>query len=200
MVGVSFSWFRDVFKPGMMANIPASFTRSIELAAVVSALTVVFSVAAALGFRRRFPGSGVLFYFAVASLVMPSLLVGFGIGSRLPGAGVADRPVHLGTRRAADLDAAVRPVCHVRGGEPLQPRLRGSGERPRRHVLAAAAPCHAADPAARHHRRGDGCVHAVLRRVCADHARHRPQQHAAAGNLRTDLECQLAGAVRHRHA
>ncbi len=80
MVGVSFSWFRDVFKPGMMANIPASFTRSVELAAVVSALTVVFSVAAALGFRRRFPGSAVLFYFAVASLVMPSLLVGFGIG------------------------------------------------------------------------------------------------------------------------
>ena len=33
-----------------------------------------------LGFRRRFPGSGVLFYLAVASLVMPSLLVGFGIG------------------------------------------------------------------------------------------------------------------------
>src|SRR4029453_596738 len=28
----------------------------------------------------RFPGSGVLFYLAVASLVMPSLLVGFGIG------------------------------------------------------------------------------------------------------------------------
>ena len=47
---------------------------------MVSSLTVVFSVAAALGFRRRFPGSGVLFYFAVASLVMPSLLVGFGIG------------------------------------------------------------------------------------------------------------------------
>ena len=40
----------------------------------------MFSVAAALGFRRRFPGSGVVFYFAVASLVMPSLLVGFGIG------------------------------------------------------------------------------------------------------------------------
>jgi putative spermidine/putrescine transport system permease protein len=51
-----------------------------ELAAIVSSLTVVFSVSAALGFRRRFPGSGVLFYFAVASLVMPSLLVGFGIG------------------------------------------------------------------------------------------------------------------------
>lgn len=80
MVGVSLHWFRDVFRPGMMANIPVAFTRSIELAAIVSTLTVVFSVAAALGFRRHFPGSGVLFYFAVASLVMPSLLVGFGIG------------------------------------------------------------------------------------------------------------------------
>jgi putative spermidine/putrescine transport system permease protein len=63
-----------------MANIPVSFGRSVALASVVSALTVLFSVAAGLGFRRRFPGSGVLFYLAVASLVMPSLLVGFGIG------------------------------------------------------------------------------------------------------------------------
>jgi putative spermidine/putrescine transport system permease protein len=80
MVGTSLDWFRDVFKPGQMANLPVSLGRSIELATVVSSLTVVFSVSAALGFRRRFPGSGVLFYFAVASLVMPSLLVGFGIG------------------------------------------------------------------------------------------------------------------------
>jgi putative spermidine/putrescine transport system permease protein len=50
------------------------------LGLVVAVLTVVMSVAAGLGFRRRFPGSGVLFYLAVASLVMPSLLVGFGIG------------------------------------------------------------------------------------------------------------------------
>ena len=45
----------------------------------VSGLTVMLSVAAGFGFRRRFPGSGVLFYLAVASLVMPSLFVGFGI-------------------------------------------------------------------------------------------------------------------------
>src|SRR5208282_6792652 len=53
---------------------------SLALASVVSVLTVVISVAAGLGFRRRFPGAVVLFYLAVASLVMPSLLVGFGIG------------------------------------------------------------------------------------------------------------------------
>jgi len=80
MVGTSVVWFEDILKPGQMANIPISFERSIGLAAVVSVLTVIFSVSAGLGFRRNFPGSGLLFYIAVASLVMPSLLVGFGIG------------------------------------------------------------------------------------------------------------------------
>ena len=80
MVGVSLGWFADIVKPGQMANIPVSFGRSIALAAVVSLLTATISIAAALAFRRRFPGSGLLFYLAVASLVMPSLLVGFGIG------------------------------------------------------------------------------------------------------------------------
>jgi putative spermidine/putrescine transport system permease protein len=80
MVGTSTIWFREILKPGQMANIPVSFGRSITLAAVVSCITVVFAVSAGLGFRRKFPGSGVVFYIAVASLVMPGLLVGFGIG------------------------------------------------------------------------------------------------------------------------
>jgi putative spermidine/putrescine transport system permease protein len=79
MVGVSLTWFADLFRDGQMGSIPASFHRSIALAAVVSLLTVVISTSAGLGFRRRFPGSGALFYLAIASLVMPSLLVGFGI-------------------------------------------------------------------------------------------------------------------------
>jgi putative spermidine/putrescine transport system permease protein len=80
MVGVSITWFVDIFEPGQMANIPVSFSRSVALATVVSLATVTMSVAAGLAFRRPFPGSGVLFYLAVASLVMPGLLVGFGIG------------------------------------------------------------------------------------------------------------------------
>jgi len=80
MVGFSLTWFRDIFEPGQMANIPVAFGRSLALAGVVSLLTMVISVAAGLGFRRPFPGSGVIFYLAVASLVMPSLLVGFGVG------------------------------------------------------------------------------------------------------------------------
>ena len=80
MVGTSLTWFRVIVKPGQMANIPVSFSRSLELAVLVSGITVAVSVAAGLGFRRKFPGSGALFYLAIASLVMPSLLVGFGIG------------------------------------------------------------------------------------------------------------------------
>ena len=80
MVGTSTHWFENIIKPGQMANIPVSFGRSILLAATVTVLSVVISVAAGLGFRRRFPGAGLLFYLAIASLVMPSLLVGFGIG------------------------------------------------------------------------------------------------------------------------
>ena len=80
MTGVSLTWFQEVFQKGQMANLPVSFGRSVALASLVCVLTVTFSVAAGLGFRRRFPGSGALFYLAVASLVMPSLLVGFGIG------------------------------------------------------------------------------------------------------------------------
>lgn len=80
MTGVSLVWFADILKPGQMANIPESFGRSMALAGSVSLLSTVMAVAAGLAFRRRFPGSAVVFYLAVASLVMPSLLVGFGIG------------------------------------------------------------------------------------------------------------------------
>ena len=80
LVGTSLEWFRDIWRKGQMANIPASFSRSAALALVVSLLTVVMSVAGGLAFRRPFPGAGLVFYMVIASLVMPSLLVGFGIG------------------------------------------------------------------------------------------------------------------------
>ena len=80
MTGFSLTWFADIFRPGQMANIPISFTRSLMLAVIVSILTTVIAVAAGLAFRRRFPGAAIVFYLAIASLVMPSLLVGFGIG------------------------------------------------------------------------------------------------------------------------
>ena len=72
MVGTSTFWFAEILKPGQMANIPVSFGRSMLLACIVSVITVLVAVSAGLGFRRRYAGSGLLFYLAVASLVMPS--------------------------------------------------------------------------------------------------------------------------------
>lgn len=58
MTGFSLVWFADILKPGQMANIPDSFSRSVALAATVSLLSTTMAVAAGLAFRRRFPGRG----------------------------------------------------------------------------------------------------------------------------------------------
>jgi putative spermidine/putrescine transport system permease protein len=80
MVGTSLLWFKQLLSAtGRVGDIPSALVRSLEMAALASALTVVICVSAGLAFRRRFFGAGVLFYTAVASLVMPSLFVGFGI-------------------------------------------------------------------------------------------------------------------------
>ena len=44
------------------------------------ALTVVFSLAAGLAFRRRFFGATFIFYVAIASLIVPGLVLSVGIG------------------------------------------------------------------------------------------------------------------------
>ncbi|MFO1036883.1 MAG: ABC transporter permease [Geminicoccaceae bacterium] len=81
MQGWSVHWFADVFKPQSIGDIGGSFTRSIWLGLTVMVLTVLISFLAGLAFRRRFFGSGFLFYTVVASLIMPSVVVSLGIGS-----------------------------------------------------------------------------------------------------------------------
>jgi len=77
--GVSLHWFDALISQTRVGDIAGSFTRSIALAAIVAVVTVVVSVLAGLGFRRRFRGSAFAFYLAIASLIMPGLFVGLGI-------------------------------------------------------------------------------------------------------------------------
>lgn len=80
MRGVSLHWFA-VLRDGVGdIDIWAAFGRSVRLAAVVTVLTVLFSVAAGLAFRKRFRGDTAVFYVSVASLIMPSIIVSLGIG------------------------------------------------------------------------------------------------------------------------
>ena len=77
--GVSLHWFDALIKQERTGDIAGAFQRSIGLAALVTVLTVLFSVMAGLAFRRRFAGAGLVFYMAIASLIMPGLFVGLGI-------------------------------------------------------------------------------------------------------------------------
>ncbi|MBB3263928.1 putative spermidine/putrescine transport system permease protein [Azospirillum sp. OGB3] len=80
MNGVSLHWFRNLFEQQAVGDFGGSFRRSIALGLTVMVLTVLFSLLAGFAFRRRFLGSGALFYLAVASLIVPSILVSLGIG------------------------------------------------------------------------------------------------------------------------
>ena len=80
MNGVSLVWFEKLFAGGGIVDIGAAFRRSLALGAVVMLLTVVISVSAGLAFRKRFAGSGLLFYVAIASLIVPSIITSLGIG------------------------------------------------------------------------------------------------------------------------
>ncbi|HXO01388.1 MAG TPA: ABC transporter permease [Stellaceae bacterium] len=81
MNGVSLHWFAELFRPQSVGDIWGSFDRSLALGAIVMVLTVLFALLAGLAFRHRFRGSTPLFYLAVASLVMPSVVVSLGIGA-----------------------------------------------------------------------------------------------------------------------
>jgi putative spermidine/putrescine transport system permease protein len=80
MRGTSLHWFVALFGQQRTGDFAGAFTRSMMLALIVLTITVCMSVLAGLAFRRRFPGSTFVFYLAVASLIMPGILVGLGVG------------------------------------------------------------------------------------------------------------------------
>jgi putative spermidine/putrescine transport system permease protein len=80
MRGASLHWFHALFAQERTGDFAGAFTRSILLAVIVLTATVAMSVLAGMAFRRRFPGSTFVFYLAIASLIMPGILVGLGIG------------------------------------------------------------------------------------------------------------------------
>ena len=81
MNGVSLHWFGQLFQPQSVGDIWGSFKRSAGLGLIVMVCTVLFSFLAGLAFRRRFKGAILLLYLAIASLVMPSIVVSLGIGA-----------------------------------------------------------------------------------------------------------------------
>lgn len=80
MNGLSTRWFENLFETQMVGDFAGSFQRSMALGVAVMLVTVILSFMAGLAFRRRFFGAGFVFYLAIASLIVPSILVSLGIG------------------------------------------------------------------------------------------------------------------------
>jgi putative spermidine/putrescine transport system permease protein len=80
MQGVSVHWFGNLFEKQMVGDFSGSFERSMALGVAAMLVTVIASFSAGLAFRTRFRGSALIFYLAIASLIVPSVLVSLGIG------------------------------------------------------------------------------------------------------------------------
>jgi len=80
MRGWSTHWYQALWRGLGVVDIGAALRRSLALGGVVMVLTVLLSLGAGLAFRKRLAGADGLFYVAVASLIMPSIIVSLGIG------------------------------------------------------------------------------------------------------------------------
>ncbi|RWP38762.1 ABC transporter permease [Mesorhizobium sp.] len=78
--GVSLHWFANLFERQAVGDFGGSFKRSFILGLMVMIVTVGVSLLAGLAFRQKFRGATALFYLAVASLVVPSIIISLGIG------------------------------------------------------------------------------------------------------------------------
>jgi len=88
MRGVSLHWFGELFGPQSIGDIWGAFRRSFALGLLVMISTVVISLMAGLAYRHRFIGATGLLYVAIASLIMPSVVVSLGIGAGFELAGI----------------------------------------------------------------------------------------------------------------
>jgi len=79
MNGFSLHWFVQLTKGIGLVDISQGLWNSLELGVLVMILTVILSLMAGLAFRHHFRGSSALFYTAIASLIMPSIVVSLGI-------------------------------------------------------------------------------------------------------------------------
>jgi len=77
-------WYRHLLgltPPSRIAPLPINeaLVRSLTLAFMTMVVSTVLGTAAAQAFRKRFKGSGVVFYLIVLGMMVPGVLVGLGV-------------------------------------------------------------------------------------------------------------------------
>ena len=83
MRGFSFYWWNKLLEPSTVGDLQGALARSLILALVVMLITALFATMLAMAFRKRFVGSGVLFYTVMAGLMVPGVLLSLGLATLL---------------------------------------------------------------------------------------------------------------------
>ncbi len=79
MRSYGFYWWNKLIEPSAVGDMQGALLRSLILALVVMVITAVLSTMMAMAFRKRFFGSGLLFYTIMSGIMVPGILVSLGL-------------------------------------------------------------------------------------------------------------------------
>ena len=88
MRGFSVFWWEKLAGPSAVGDIKSSLGRSLLLAITVMIITAILSTMLAMAFRKKFRGSGALFYAVMAGLMVPGVLLSLGLASLMRQIGI----------------------------------------------------------------------------------------------------------------
>jgi putative spermidine/putrescine transport system permease protein len=88
MRGFGLYWWNKLIEPSTVGDLQGALGRSLVLALIVMMICALFSTMLAMAFRKRFIGSGVLFYTVMAGLMVPGILLSLGLASFLRQIGI----------------------------------------------------------------------------------------------------------------
>ena len=88
MRGFSLHWWNKLLEPSSVGDMQGAMLRSIILALVVMVITALFSTMFAMAFRKRFFGSGLLFYTIMTGIMVPGILLSLGLATLLKQLGI----------------------------------------------------------------------------------------------------------------
>jgi putative spermidine/putrescine transport system permease protein len=87
--GVSLHWWAQLVQPSSVGDLRMSLVRSLVLALVVMAITALFSTMLGMAYRKRFAGSGALFYIVMTGIMLPGILISLGLSLLLRALGIS---------------------------------------------------------------------------------------------------------------
>lgn len=88
MRGFSLYWWNKLLEPSSVGDLQGAMLRSIILALAVMVVTALFSTMFAMAFRKRFFGSGLLFYTIMTGIMVPGILLSLGLATLLKQLGI----------------------------------------------------------------------------------------------------------------